>query len=154
LQALLGGAMVDIDQQAESRLERLRRRLNADPWRLADLSPGERVAMAWLCEMQAMRSASTQFPERVMWLDFDYFLSSPETELAKAMRHLNVDAEPEFAKAIAAGPAMRRYAKATQFEFDAASRAAILRESQQKHAEEIARGMAWLEKTAEGFRLV
>ena len=148
LQALLGGAMVDIDSRAESRLMRLKRRIPSADWSVAAMSPGERVAMSWLSEMMSLDAAALRFADRIYWLDFDRFLAASEAQFQATLQHLGVNADRGVAASILAGPAMHRYSKATQFEFDANSRATILRESQEKHAAEVAKGEEWLERAA------
>lgn len=144
LAALLGGAMVDVDRKAVSRLNRLHHRLNEQLWRVDDLSSGERVAMTWATEMLALRAAAERFADRTLWLDFDRFLAAPGVELAGVFRSLAASESAQLVNQILAGPAMRTYAKATQFEFDACTRAGVLQESKAKHGAEIARGEAWL----------
>lgn len=154
LPALLGGAMVDIEGRAASRLERLHARLGESPWSLASLSPGEKVTMSWLCEMLCLYAAATHFPDRCQWLDFDAFLASPEPRLIAAMRHLALSTPESAAGPILAGPLMKQYSKATQFEFDAGARQKLLQESRVKHVEEIARGRAWLDAAAARWPIV
>ncbi len=148
LPQLLGGAMVDIEGKAASRLERLHRRLGEPVWKLEALSPGERVAMSWLSEMLSLQAAASRFGSRCQWLDFDDFLSEPQAHLVAGLTHLDLDDAPSQAQAVLAGPLMKQYSKATQFEFDAGSRAKILEEARVKHGAEIARGLAWLDGAA------
>jgi hypothetical protein len=115
------------------------------------MSSGERVSMSWLSEMMSLEAAAARFADRTCWLDFDRFLAGPEAGFLATLQHLGVRADRELAASILAGPAMHRYSKATQFEFDANSRATILRESQEKHAAEVARGEEWLERVAAAF---
>jgi hypothetical protein len=144
LRAVLGRAMVDIEDLAGKRLARAHGRLGGERWQLERLSPGERVAMSWLCEMLALHAAAARFPSRVRWLDFDRFLAQPERELSGALRHLGVDAGGETVRRLLAGPTMRQYAKAPEHAFDAARREQILREAQRQQAEEIHKGLQWL----------
>jgi hypothetical protein len=144
LQALLGGAMSDIATSAERRLARLHRRLGEARWSLADLSPGERVAMSWLSEMSALQAAAEQFPARVLWLDFDRFLAEPEKDLAGALRHFGATDATSAARSILAGPIMHRYAKAPAQPFDATVRRHMLDQSAREHEAEIAKGLDWL----------
>ncbi|MBI1189067.1 MAG: hypothetical protein GC200_00065 [Tepidisphaera sp.] len=148
LPALLGGAMVDIEGRAASRLTRLHKRLGETPWSLASLSPGEKVSMSWLSEMLALGAAAVRFDARCQWLDFDAFLASPEPRLVASMHHLGLTDPAAHAAPILAGPLMKQYSKATHFEFDAGARQKILQESRAKHADEIARGLAWMDHAA------
>jgi hypothetical protein len=148
LKALLDGAMSDVNDQAESRLNRLHRRLGFAPWQVDKLSAGECVAMSWLCEMLALHAASRRFPERVLWIDFDRFLDAPEMSLASAIGHLGFDARNDILQAILRGPEMHRYAKAPAYAFDATTRAQLLRQSENRHVLEIRKGLDWLERAA------
>src|SRR5262245_31158189 len=148
LKALLDGAMSDIEGLAEQRLSRLHRRLGEAGWQLSDLSPGERVAMSWLSEMLALRAAAARFRARVLWLDFDDFLSAPQDGLAAALNHLAVGAASASAREILAGPTMTRYAKAPAYKFDADHRDQLLRQAEERHVSEIGRGLEWLDRAA------
>jgi hypothetical protein len=154
LEGLLGGAMSDIDGTAEKRLARLHRRLGAAPWRLPDLSPGERVAMSWLCEMAALHAASALFPGRVLWVNFDHFLNAPEAGLEDVLRHFGAGDAAAVARAILAGPTMNQYAKQPTCRFDARHRADLLRQSRERHAAEIRKGLDWLDQAAVTFPAV
>lgn len=151
LPALLGGAMIDIDSNAATRLARLRGRLGDQSWTLKSLSPGERVAMSWLTEMLAVRSAAAAFPGRVLWIDFDEFLSEPDRGLTGALRHLGLPGSNAEAAAMLAGPAMHRYSKQPERRYDAETRGELLQAAMRAHAAEIARGLKWLEESAATF---
>jgi hypothetical protein len=148
LRSLLGGAMSDITGAAAKRLYRLHRRLGAAHWRLEELSAGELVAMSWLCEMLALHATAGRFPDRVLWADFDAFLAEPEPGLAAVLRHLGAGTEAETVRGILSGPLMGRYAKAPEYAFDARAREQLLRQSGERHAEEVRRGMEWLDRAA------
>lgn len=149
LPALLGGAMGDIDGAAEVRLWRLHRRLGGPRWRLADLSPGERVAMSWLCEMTALCAAAARFPDRVLWLDFDHYLADPAGGLTAVFRHLGVEPDARFVAAVLAGPIPAGYAKAPTQRYDTTTRDALLEQATRAHAAEIRRGLDWLAAAAQ-----
>jgi hypothetical protein len=151
LQALLDGAMSDINGQAAKRLARLHRRLGKTIWRLGDLSAGEAVAMSWLCEMLALRAAVLRFPDRVHWLDFDRFLKSPEPQLTAALDHIGVAGVEDAARIALSGPIMGQYAKAPAHSFNARVREQLLVRSELRHAAEIERGLAWLDRAAAEF---
>jgi hypothetical protein len=148
LKALLGGAMSDIEAGAGKRLDRLHRRLGEPRWRLADLSPGERVAMSWLSEMAALHAAAERFSTRVLWLDFDRFLAAPAERLAAALTHFDAADADGAARSILAGPTMGQYAKAPTHRFDATVRRQLLDETGRQCATEIANGHNWLDRAA------
>ncbi len=148
LQALLGGAMSDITGLAAQRLKRLERRLGAANWQREQLSPGELVAMSWLCEMLALQAAADRFGERVLWLDFDQFLADPTAHLQASLAHFGAAADAEQVGRILSGPTMQRYAKAPTHEFDANTRRQLLAQAAGEHAGEIEKGLRWLETAA------
>jgi len=154
LKALLDGAMSDIEGLAEQRISRLQRRLGGACRPLAELSAGERVAMSWLSEMLALRQAGIRFSARVLWLDFDKFLAAPESGLTAALAHLGIAAAGADAREILAGPTMSRYAKAPAYTFDARHRDQLLRQAEERHAPEIGKGLAWLDRVAAAFPAV
>jgi hypothetical protein len=147
LSALLGGAMSDIKSMTDKRLIRLQRRLGGQHWRLLDLSPGECVAMSWVSEMAALCAAADRFPDRVLWMDFDCFLTTPADGFKAALHHFG--AADDSAATILAGPTMRQYAKAPAYGFDASHRRQLLNQAEQQHALEIRRGLDWLARAAE-----
>jgi len=146
LKSLLDGAMSDIENHAATRLRRLQRRLGDLPWQLENLSAGERVAMSWLCEVLALRAAAAQFPERVLWIEFDRFLEAPHGSLIKAFGHLGVEADGDTIAGILAGP--------TQHGFSASMRQQLQAQAEFKHAVEIRKGMDWLALAAAAFPAV
>jgi hypothetical protein len=149
LQALLGGAMSDMTGSAAKRLERLERRLGATRWQREQLSPGELVAMSWLCEMLALQAAADRFGTRVLWLDFDRFLADPPAHLLASLAHFGAAADAATVDRILAGPTIQRYAKAPTHEFDANTRRQLLAQAAREHAGEIEKGLRWLEAAGE-----
>jgi hypothetical protein len=145
LKALLGGAMSDITAGAEKRLVRLHRRLGENRWRLADLTPGECVAMSWLSEMTALHTAAERFSSRVLWLNFDRFLASAEVCLTAVLEHFGAGDSAEQARRILDGPTMRQYAKEPAQRFDAAYRRLLLDRAGRDHRGEVVKGLRWLE---------
>jgi hypothetical protein len=136
---------------APARLARLHRRLGSNAWNLSALSEGEAIAMSWACEMCALADAGREAGDRVLWLDFDDFLADPQAGLSAAFRHLGVAVDSAAVAAILAGPEMRRYAKATEHAYDAQLRRELLRRAEAEQGEEIARGLAWLERAGSEF---
>ncbi len=156
LAALLDGAMCDIDDRAASRIERLGQRGLYCEMRLDDLSPGQRVAMSWLCEMLSLADAAMHHPDRVMWLDFDNFLRERQFWLGRCFSHFghsHVDSA-----SLLANSTMQRYAKRPEVRYDSELRSHLLAQADRKFATEITAGMAWLEhffhQTRESSHLV
>lgn len=154
LKALLDGAMSDISGKLEIRSSRLHRRLGTASWQTSELSAGESVAMSWLCEMLGLDAAARRFADRVLWIDFDAFLNSPEIWLAAALRHIGAKDASEAARRILAGPLMTEYAKAPGVPFDASTRARLLQRSEDKHRSEIRKGLDWLKRVAVEYPVV
>jgi hypothetical protein len=145
LRCIMGGPNSRLESQAlaPSRLARLRQRLGGAP--AADPgSEGEWIAMSWLCEMVCLEEAARRFAARVMWMDFDEFLVSPQARFEAVLSVLGAAADREEIAALLAGPLMRRYSKAPEYAYDAALRREVLASAEREHAAEIRRGMAWL----------
>jgi hypothetical protein len=154
LKALLDGAMSDITGKAADRLNRLTSRLGPNSWRAEEMSPGESVAQSWLCEMLALNSAALRFPARTYWLNFDRFLESPESGLASVLSHFGCSDSAAASRRIIAEPVMHQYAKAPECRFDRQTREGLLIRSEQRHREEIRKGLTWLDQAASTFHPV
>ena len=100
--------------------------------------------MSWACEMSALTAAPAS--DRILWLDFDQFLADPASSLARCFNHLGIEASDEQIAAILAGPDMRTYSKAQEYDYDAQLRRDVLDQARAQHGAEIKRGMLWLEK--------
>jgi hypothetical protein len=136
---------------APSRLRRLHRRIGAEIWRLADLSEGEVLALAWACEMSALAQAADSGGDRACRVDFERFLADPAALLLTVLRHFDIAASPAEVRAILEGPDMHRYSKAPEHAYDAALRREVLDHARAVNAAEIRRGLAWLDRTAARF---
>lgn len=131
---------------APMRLARLKARHPAPG--LDKLGPGETVALGWACESLCLAEAAGSASARCLVMDFERLLAGPHEMLARAFVHLGVYAsEPEIA-AILAGGEMSSYSKAPEYEYDAAIRRAVLTQGRARHADEIRRGLRWLERIA------
>lgn len=127
---------------APARLRRLNRRIGGPVFRLAAMGEGERVAMAWACEMATLDEAAN---ERVAWVDFDGFLAAPAEGLAAAAAHLGAGLGAGEAERLVEGPLMRAYAKGPEHAYSAGLRAEVLAVARREHGREIATGLRWLE---------
>lgn len=145
------GAWDDVRNGAQASLQRLHDRLGERPWVLHAMSPGERMAMSWACEMTALTEARAAAGDGALWIDFEAFLAAPGDGLTAAARHLGLDPDPGQIQALVSGPIMQRYSKLPQLPFDADFRRRVLAGARQDHAEEIARGMAWLDSASARF---
>jgi hypothetical protein len=129
-----------------ARLNRLQKRLGKPLPQPA--SEGELIAMSWACEMVALQAAPKD--DRVAWLDFDRFLADPPRVLTECFHHIGIAPTPEEIATILAGPDMRTYSKAPEYDYDARLRQDVLNQASAEHGAEIRRGMAWLEKNGFG----
>lgn len=145
LPALLDGAMSDIDDQAATRLQRLQHRGLLQSAKLAELSPGERVAMSWLAEMTALAAVAQLYPNRTMWLNFDDFLKEPPRNLTDACRLFGLAGD---SAELLDTPLMQRYAKKIEVKYDSNFRQQLLDAAAEKYASEVARGIEWLDTHA------
>ena len=148
LKALLDGALSDITGAAGKRLFRLNRRMGDTSSKTQDFSPGESVAMSWLSEMMALNAAAVRFPERVLWVDFDRFLDGPASGLEKMLRHLQAGITEGTVPNILSEPTLGQYAKAPAQKYDAQLRDRLLRRGEERHGDEIRKGMNWLDRAA------
>lgn len=147
LATILGGpnSRLELRAAAPARLARLQRRIGEPPARLEDLSEGEAAAMSWACEMTALLEAGQAHPQRTSWIDFDRFLDDPRRGLAAALGRLHGRAEPEQVERIAGSAYFERYSKAPEYGYGPDLRRQVLDAARHDHAEEIRRGLAWLE---------
>lgn len=150
MRGILGGpnSRVESKHLAPSRLRRLAKRLSGESWRPDPRSEGEHVAMTWLSEMTALWAAAEQHRSRVMWVNFDAFLTQPAGVLGGVFQALGVAAAAGEMEALARGPLMRQYSKAPEYAYDAALRREVQLSADAEHGTEIRRGMQWLERVA------
>jgi hypothetical protein len=147
LRGILAGpnSRVESRQLAPARLRRLAQRAQQREWQPQPRSEGESIAMSWLSEMATLRQATRGLQREVLWMDFDAFLAEPAGALQAifgALGEVPVTAEIE---ALVHGPLMRQYSKAPAHAYDAGLRRAVLAQADHEHADEIRRGMDWLQ---------
>lgn len=151
LATILGGPSSRMESRAmaPARLQRLYRRVGGAPWRLADLSEGETIAMSWVTEMAALNELPGG---TTLWLDFDRFLSDMRGQLRLALSHLHGTVRELDLAAMLVSPSLRRYSKAPDHPYDATVREGIVQQAIAEHGTEIARGLTWLAKGASQHR--
>jgi hypothetical protein len=145
------GGVEDVDGAAQSALRRLHRRLRAAPWRLVDLSPGERAAMTWACETAALAEAGRYAGGRLLWLDFDRFLDDPRAGLTRAAEQFELPADAEAVEAVCSGPILTRYSKQPDVAFGPEDRKRKLDDARMRHVVEIRRGLNWLDRACADY---
>lgn len=105
----------------------------------------EACAMGWLAERQRFDAlARGAFAPRVLRVDFEDLLSSPEATLSRIAAHLEL--APDGVARALASPAWGRYSKAQQHGYGREDREHDLALAQQRFGEEIARGVAWVDR--------
>jgi hypothetical protein len=111
---------------------------------LENMSVGELAAMTWLAEVS---TASQALGERTAFkLNFDDFLQRPGELLASSCEALGFEANSERCEAAVCGPIMRTYSKAPEHDYGPKLRDDIIADSKRRNAEEIAKGMALIER--------
>jgi hypothetical protein len=111
-------------------------------------SDGETAAMSWLTERLTQERLSHLWPARTLRVDFDDFLAEPGLHLKAVFHHLGLDAPAVLIQDAAAHPLMRRYSKNPDKAHSIGERAQRLQQSRRANAEEIRRGLAWLDRVA------
>jgi len=142
LAAVLDGSRNDIESHAAHRLQRLVRLGRVKPEATAT-GLGEHAAAAWACEMATLGTLAKAHPHRTLWIDFDRFLAEPVADLGAVLAFLGHEAD---AATILAGPLMQRYAKKTEVAYDRDLRSSLLAASRDRHGQEIAAGLDWLDR--------
>jgi hypothetical protein len=109
------------------------------------MTEAQKAAVGWTCEMTSLaRAASLLGPERVLWIDFDGFLARPAETLVEAAGFLSHAVPPEAAEALAAGPLMRRYSKALEYDYSPALRREVLADARRRFGRDIDQALAGL----------
>jgi hypothetical protein len=108
-------SLKELHALAEKRRQRLETRGIALPEPSND---AERAAIAWACEMTSLEAAAEEMGDRaIAWADFDTMLADMAAELGRVADFFGFNAEAARLEAIAAGPLMRRYSKALEYEY-------------------------------------
>jgi hypothetical protein len=155
LATLLGGANAVLDLRGHGP-ERVRRLIGlglSGVQALHELSPGELAALSWLAETLAQLAACEAGGERVVSIDFDRFLEDVPGSMTRIVEHFDVQHDAAYLAGIGRSAELSRYAKAPEHPYSPQVRAQALADARVKHAGEIRKGLAWLEKTARANRL-
>lgn len=134
-----------------SRVQRLRsRRPELGPIE-EPRSEAQAAAIGWACEMTSLENEAEGLADRVMWLDFDLFLKDPASHLADIAAFFGTPISALQANAICAGPLMRRYSKAPEYEYSPQLRQDLLTEAALTQGPAIAGVLSWLVDLAKRF---
>jgi hypothetical protein len=113
----------------------------------------ESAAAAWACEMSALELAAEQMPDReISWADFDAMLVDMVGELARIAGFFGFATDD--IEAIATGPLMRRYSKATEFEYSPSLRRDLIAEAEAANRADLDGALAMLQSGAENSPLL
>ena len=113
-------------------------------------SDAQRAAAAWACEMTSLEQAAERMDDRkIEWADFDRMLDDMPEALARAAGHFGFGQDQAQVEAIASGPLMHRYSKATEYDYSPGLRRNLIAEAARHHLSDIAEALATLERAAQ-----
>lgn len=111
-------------------------------------NPAEAAAAAWACEMTSLEAACFRMASpNILWANFDAMLADMPGELDRLARSFQFDTKG--LAAIAAGPLMGRYSKATEYEYTPALRRDLIAEACAANRADIDRAIAMLQSAAQ-----
>jgi len=145
IETILGGdaSRQELAVLTPGRVARLAARCPGLVLNLERLTEAQKAMIAWACEMTSLgRSAAALGADRVLWVDFDDFLAEPARTLMRAagfLGHAMAEAER-----LIAGPLMRRYSKALEYEYSPALRREVLGDARRRFGGDIDAALAGL----------
>jgi hypothetical protein len=132
---------------AQSRSDRMRTRVSGIE---AQQSDPHRAAAAWASEMISLEAAAERMGDRnIEWADFDRMLDDMPEAIARTAVHFGFRDDCATVEAIANGPLMRRYSKATEYDYSPALRRELIAQAARQHAGDIADALAMLDRAAQ-----
>jgi hypothetical protein len=151
LATLLAGQNSGIDLRGHGpvRIRQLQARIATPLPPLHALSLGEMAAMSWLAETWNQHDAVTRLGARIMTLDFDELLGDIAGGVARVATHFRLPQDSRWLSDIARSPVLTRYSKSPDYEYSPQVRHALLRQSRQNNAVQIAAGLRWLDGLAQ-----
>ena len=115
-----------------------------------DRSDAHRAALAWACEMTSLESAAVAMTDRrILWADFDRMLDDMVGWIGRCATEFGFVATHARFEEIVAGPLMRRYSKALEYDYSPSLRAELLADATRLHKPEINAAIAELFDAAE-----
>jgi len=124
---------------------------------LADFDRGDahRAALAWACEMTSLESAAEAMADRsIFWADFDRMLDDMAGWIERCAAEFGFAAPQGRIKEIVAGPLMRRYSKALEYDYSPTLRAELLGDAAKRHGPDINAAVAALSSAAKSTPLL
>jgi len=149
-----GNGWGDIMGNSRGRILRLFNMLDEKFCCLYSLSPGELIAMNWLCEMMTLFLAAKNYPEQVLWVDFDDFLLRKKENISVISEHLGLNLTDVEQKGIVQSELFSKYSKNDSVQYDAEQRNREMNEVSLKHEKEIEKGILWLRNLSNRFDVV
>jgi hypothetical protein len=131
---------LDLRGHAKMRLAHWNEMDSAPPLDLSQLDTSQLAVLAWLTGMHQLVKANFQFPDQTLLLDFEQFLSNPETGLKQTVNFLGFTEESELI--LEAWPDISTgYSKKPDEPYSRFNRRKTLLRGLQNHADEIRQGM-------------
>ncbi len=148
LATLLAGpnSPADLRGHGPERIRRLGKFLGEAPKPLYALSLGELAASSWLAERLTEQRVVTGFGARVLRLDFEAMLGNPADAIANVARHFGLSVDARTLANVPNSPTLSRYSKAPEHGYSRALRTQVLDQARRDHAQEIRKGLAFLEE--------
>lgn len=110
-----------------------------------DRSDAHRAALAWACEMTSLESAADSMDDRhILWADFDRMLDDMPGWIGRCAAEFGFAAPPGRIEEIVAGPLMRRYSKALEYDYSPSLRTELLADAARLHGLDIDAAIAAL----------
>jgi hypothetical protein len=146
---LLAGAnaAIDLRGHAQERNRRLERLFGEAPLALDRATAGELAAMAWVAETLCQRAVGGP---RVLMIDFEDMLGALDATLARVAAHFKVPV-PSPSTLVSL---MSRYSKGLGHPYSPALRAQLLAQARRDHADELRKGLQWIEDAGKRFAAV
>jgi hypothetical protein len=134
---------------APSRTQRMSGRVSLPQPR----NSAEAAAAAWACEMTALESAAERMTNRrIEWADFDAMLADMAAELTRVAEFFGFATDD--LDAIASGPLLRRYSKATEYEYSPSLRRDLIAEAEAANRADLDGALAMLQSGADNSSLL
>jgi hypothetical protein len=114
-----------------------------------DRNDAHRAALAWACEMTSLESAAEEMSDRrIFWANFDRMLEDMAGWIERCAAEFGFPASRDRIEEIVAGPLMRRYSKALEYDYSPSLRAELLADAARQHGPDIDAAVAALASAA------